>query len=105
MSTTKKPLLMRSSRSSIRTNVLVGGGSTMSETRRITLNSFCPSQASSLLSQLFIDTLRTRGSSLPPCFDMLLSAGQRHASRLLRYGQRWLVIRYTVFVLSGTEDE
>src|SRR6185436_13784235 len=102
MSTTKKPLLIRSSRSSVISQMPVGPGTVISEILRITLYWTCPFQGASEFSQQFIETLRARGSSLPPWRDLLLSAGQRQTASIWWNGQRWLFIRNTVLVLSGT---
>ena len=61
MSTTKKPLLTRSSRSSVITQMPVGPGFCMSALLRMTLYWFCPFHGASEFNQQFIETLRTRG--------------------------------------------
>src|SRR5438105_15753963 len=92
---------MLSSRSSISIQVFAGAGSVKSLILRSTLYWLAPLHGPEAFSQLFIDMLRARRYSTPPCLDMLLSAGQCQTSKEVRLGCRWLRIRYNTFVLSG----
>src|SRR5262245_60957959 len=100
MVTTKKPSLMLSWRSSISTQVLAGPGFRKSASRRIILYAAALFHGVAEFIQLFIDMLRTRGNVIPPNLEMLLSAGHRQTSRLVRYGKIWLRFRKRTFVLS-----
>src|SRR5438874_13788973 len=63
MSTTKKPLLIGSSRSWVITQMPAGPGTVMSEILRMILYWLCPFQGASEFSQQFIETLRARVES------------------------------------------